>query len=99
MSHIIPNGEGRPIAFASRTLSKNKLYRNYAQIEEEALISATTKKRYSDTTIQRYTEPEPGAGARAARKLFKLINYLTNYCSQSPQETLVVVFSGGGAYT
>ena len=55
---------------------------------------ATTKKRYSDTTIQRYTEPEPGAGA--TRKLFKLINYLINYCFQSPQETLVIVFPGGG---
>ena len=61
-----------------------------------APVAATTKKRYSDTTIQRYTEPEPGAGAGAVRKLFKLINYSINYCSQSPQETLVIVFSGGG---
>ena len=53
---------------------------------------ATTKKRYSDTAIH-------GAGAGATRKLFKLINnYLINYCFQSPQETLVIVFSRGGVY-
>ena len=48
---------------------------------------ATTKKRYSDTTIQRYTEPEP--------ELEPCINY-TNYCLQSPRETSVKIFSGGG---
>ena len=49
----------------------------------------------SDTAIKRYTEPEPEPGAGATRNLFKLINYLINYCFQSPQETLVIVFSGG----
>ena len=49
---------------------------------------ATTKKRYSDTTIQRYTEPEPEP------ELEPCINY-TNYCFQSPRETLVKIFSGG----
>uniref|UniRef100_A0A8C6SMM6 ribonuclease H n=1 Tax=Neogobius melanostomus TaxID=47308 RepID=A0A8C6SMM6_9GOBI len=35
ISHMFPNGEERPIAFASRTL--NKAETNYAQLEREAL--------------------------------------------------------------
>lgn len=35
ISHVFPNGEERPIAFASRTL--NKAESNYAQLEREAL--------------------------------------------------------------
>ena len=52
-------------------------------------VTATTKKRYSDTTIQRYTEPEP--------ELEPCINY-ANYCPQSPRETSVIIFSGGRAH-
>ena len=51
-------------------------------------MKATTKKRYSDTTIQRYTEPEPEP------ELEPCINY-ANYCPQSPWETSVIIFSGG----
>ena len=50
------------------------------------ILQATTKKRYSDTTIQRYTEPEP--------ELEPCINH-ANYCLQSPRETSVKIFSGG----
>ena len=35
ISHVVDDGEERPIAFASRTVTKSK--RNYSQIEKEAL--------------------------------------------------------------
>ena len=53
---------------------------------------ATTKKRYSDTTIQRYTELEPELEPEPC------INY-ANYCLQLPRETSsVIIFSGGRAH-
>ena len=59
----------------------------FAQRTYMLATEATTKKRYSDTTIQRYTEPEP--------ELEPCINY-ANYCLQSPRETSVITFSRGG---
>ena len=35
ISHVLPNGEEKPIAFASRSLSKSE--QNYSQIDKEAL--------------------------------------------------------------
>lgn len=44
ISHIMPNGEERPIAFASRTLTKSE--KNYAHIEKEALSLIFGVKKY-----------------------------------------------------
>nr|XP_061811684.1 uncharacterized protein K02A2.6-like [Nerophis lumbriciformis] len=44
VSHIMPSGDERPIAFASRTLSKAES--NYAQIEREALSIVFGVKRF-----------------------------------------------------
>lgn len=44
ISHVFPNGEERPIAFASRTL--NKAEANYAQLEREALSIVFGVKKF-----------------------------------------------------
>ena len=44
ISHIMPDGTERPIAFASRTLSPSE--RNYAQVEKEALSLVFGVKRF-----------------------------------------------------
>ena len=35
LAHVLPNGEEKPIAYGSRTLSKTE--QNYARVEKEAL--------------------------------------------------------------
>ena len=44
MSHVLPNGEERPIAFVSRTLSTAE--KNYAQIDKEALAIVWSVRKF-----------------------------------------------------
>ena len=46
LSHVFDNGDERPIAYASRTLSPSE--RNYAQIEREALSLVFGVKKFHD---------------------------------------------------
>ena len=64
LSHIVEDGSERPIAFASRTLSKAE--RNYSQIEKEGLgIIFSVKKFHQyvyDTAFQIITDHKPLLG-------------------------------------
>ena len=57
ISHTMPDGSERPIAFASRTLSNSE--RNYAQIEREALSLIFGVKRFHSYLYGRTTDHKP----------------------------------------
>ena len=44
LSHVMDNGEERPIAFASRSLTKSET--NYAHLEKEALVMIFGVKKF-----------------------------------------------------
>ena len=88
ISHIFPNGEERPIAFSSRTLSK--VERGYAQVEREALgiiygvkkfhqylFGKKFKIRTDHTALTTILGPKTGIPTLAAERLQRRAMFLT----------------------
>ena len=90
ISHVLPNGEEKPIAFASRTL--NKAEKKYSQIDKEALaIVWAVKKNNLYLYGKKFTlitdhkplvtifSPEKGISATTAARLQRYALFLAGY--------------------
>ena len=90
ISHVLPDGTERPIAFASRTLTSSE--RNYVQLEKEALALIFGVKRYHKYLYgRRFTMvtdhkpltailgPKEGIPSLAAARLQRWAILLTGY--------------------
>ena len=90
ISHVFPNGHEKPVAFASRTLSKSE--QNYAQLEKEALALIFGVKQFHQYLYgRRFTlvtdhrplttilHPQKGIPSLAAAKLQRWAIILSAY--------------------
>lgn len=75
--HVMPNGEDRPIAFASKTLNKSQ--QNYFVIDREALAIFYGVKKFSHYLLITIFGNKRGIPAMAASRLQRWSVYLSNY--------------------
>ncbi len=72
IAHILPDGSERPVAFASRTLTKSE--KNYAQVEKEALslifgVNHFHSYLYGRSALTAILGPKKGIPSLAAARL------------------------------
>ena len=90
LSHIMPNGEEKPIAFASRTL--NKAERKYSQIDKEALAIVWGVKKFNlflygkkftlitdHKPLMTIFSPQKGISTTTAARLQRYALFLSGY--------------------